>query len=565
MNRFVRYAILGLLLLGSLLGLPTEGQAQQKTEYEWFKLSATYKGVDIYGRPVNMADTLRDNKRILLYFFTIWDEACYYYHQQRILKDLAQMKEGQAISVWLVEIQGAPRAAIEGKVPYPDNSPSRGDWTTCDGEQVPYTIISDKNFAEQVGVKTYYLPTTYLVCPSSFYIDCYSALESKQPIKEMKAMSDLCLTEEDSPRDVEIIAPQRREIGEPSPFSSFARSYSPITSYEWTFEHGTPERSSEAEPSVLWSEAGDYQVTLTVGNKNGKQTSSATMHIIDCTKGVNSFPFVENFDQDLETHPDCWHLYDEDADGINWRCLYQEQLDIPGMPSPSELKLGHNNSVNCMVSWSSFPTQASFEGGELAFNLIPQSAYNWLILPKITIPRDAPAPTLHYSVMSLSGSDTDRYSLFVSEKGYRRADFTNVLASQELAPAGKWSSRTVSLAPFVGKDIYIGIKHTDKEKVALLVDDVAVTLDGHYESISPLPSGDALSLYLYGVEMYIHFDTTQATRLTVYDSSGCLVYESFHPQSGMSLDVSSWTSGAYIVVLQRDSERALLGKVMIRS
>ena len=156
MNRFVRYAILGLLLLGSLLGLPTEGQAQQKTEYEWLKLSATYKGVDIYGRPVNMADTLRDNKRILLYFFTIWNEACYYYHQQRILKDLAQMKEGQAISVWLVEIQGAPRAAIEGKEPYPDNSPSRGDWTTCDGEQVPYTIISDKNFAEQVGVKTYY-------------------------------------------------------------------------------------------------------------------------------------------------------------------------------------------------------------------------------------------------------------------------------------------------------------------------------------------------------------------------------------------------------------------------
>ena len=52
-------------------------------------------------------------------------------------------------------------------------------------------------------------------------------------------------------------------------------------------------------------------------------------------------------------------------------------------------------------------------------------------------------------------------------------------------------------------------------------------------------------------------------KLTVYHSSGSLVYESTHPQSGMSLNVSGWAPGAYIVVLQRDSERALLGKVVI--
>ena len=95
------------------------------------------------------------------------------------------------------------------------------------------------------------------------------------------------------------------------------------------------------------------------------------------------------------------------------------------------------------------------------------------------------------------------------------------------------------------------------------MDNVAVTLDGHYESLSPVPGGDDLSLYQHGAEMYIHFDTYQATRLTVYHSSGSLVYESTHPQSGMSLNVSGWVPGAYIVVLQRDSERALLGKVMI--
>ena len=61
MNRSVRYAILGLLLMGSLLGLPTEGQAQQKTEHDWLKLATSYKGVDIYGRSVNMAVTLRAN------------------------------------------------------------------------------------------------------------------------------------------------------------------------------------------------------------------------------------------------------------------------------------------------------------------------------------------------------------------------------------------------------------------------------------------------------------------------------------------------------------------------
>lgn len=562
MKGLIHHMALCTLLLGCILGFSAKSQAQQQTE-EWLKLSATYEGADIYNRTVSMADTLRAGKRILLYFFTVWDEACYYYHQQGVLNALAQSKGDHAISVWLIEIQGAPRDAIEGRKPYPADSPSLGDWTTYDGRKAPYTIISDKQFAERVGVKTYCLPTTYLVCPSSFYIDCYAALESRVPIEEMTGISALCLTEEDAPSDVKIMAPMRAEIEELCRFSSFARTYSPITSYEWTFEGGTPERSSEAEPEVRWAESGDYRVSLTVTNKAGQSSQTTLMHIIDCTKGVKSFPFIETFEQDLVTCPDCWHLFDEDGDGINWRCLHQEQLDIPGMPAPSELKLGHGGSANCMVSWSSFPIKASFEGGALSFDLIPQDAFNWLILPKMSIPHDALAPTLHYSVMSLSGSDTERYSIFVSERGYRRADFAHVLASQLTAPAGEWSENSISLAPFVGRDIYIGIKHTDRNKVALLVDDVAVSLDGHYEPITPISGRGDLTLYLQGTKMYILHNATQPTHISVYNPSGSIVYETSNPHSGMSIDVSSWTAGAYIVLLQRASGRTLLSKIMV--
>ena len=554
-----------MLLLGYFLVHSVELRAQQEDKHEWLKLSSFYKGTDIYGQPVNMVDTLHAHKRVLLYFFTVWDEASYYYHQQGILRDLTQIGDGQAISVWLVEIQGAPREAIEGRAPYPSDTNSRGDWTTYGGVQAPYTIISDKQLAEAIGVKTYYLPTTYLVCPSGFYIDCYPALESEHPVEGISELSALCLTESDPPRDIKIIAPERSEVESPCRLSLFVRTYSPITSYEWTMEGGNPHHSNDAEPKVSWSQSGDYTITLTVANEHGQVSQSTSIHVIDCSKGIETLPYVEDFEQDLKTYPDCWHLFDEDGDGINWRCLYQEQQDIPGMPSSAVVHLGHKQSANCMVSWSSFPIKASWQGGELSFDLTPQDAFNWLVLPKISIPGDAPAPTLHYAVKSLSGSDAERYSIFLSERGYKRSDFTHVLASQLTAPAGGWAERSISLASFAGKDVYIAIKHADSNKLALFLDDVAVTTDGKYEALPTVDRSDGkMRAYQYESTLSILLDNTHTSRLSIYNPSGILVYTRTDPSDCMDVDVSGWTPGCYIIVLKYLSGRSTIDKVMIR-
>ncbi len=51
------------------------------------------------------------------------------------------------------------------------------------------------------------------------------------------------------------------------------------TSWSWTFEGGTPATSTEQNPTVTYSEPGDYTVTLTVTNAYGTDTETKTEYI----------------------------------------------------------------------------------------------------------------------------------------------------------------------------------------------------------------------------------------------------------------------------------------------
>ncbi|MGJ8661474.1 MAG: PKD domain-containing protein, partial [Bacteroidota bacterium] len=57
------------------------------------------------------------------------------------------------------------------------------------------------------------------------------------------------------------------------------------TSYSWTFAGGTPSTSTASNPTVTYSSAGNYTVSLTATNSSGSNTSTLTNYII-----VNSTP-----------------------------------------------------------------------------------------------------------------------------------------------------------------------------------------------------------------------------------------------------------------------------------
>lgn len=80
------------------------------------------------------------------------------------------------------------------------------------------------------------------------------------------------------------------------------------TSWEWTFEGGTPGTSADQNPSVVYNTAGIYDVTLTVTNSEGSDTKTVTNYItaeenpiVYCTsQGDNSsFEWISNVQVDL--------------------------------------------------------------------------------------------------------------------------------------------------------------------------------------------------------------------------------------------------------------------------
>ena len=53
-----------------------------------------------------------------------------------------------------------------------------------------------------------------------------------------------------------------------------------ISSYEWTFEGGTPSSSNDQDPSVTYNSPGEYSVTLTTTNHIGSSTKTKESYII---------------------------------------------------------------------------------------------------------------------------------------------------------------------------------------------------------------------------------------------------------------------------------------------
>ncbi len=65
------------------------------------------------------------------------------------------------------------------------------------------------------------------------------------------------------------------------------------TSYEWTFEGGTPATSTNATPNVVYNESGTYTVSLTVSNGTDTQTQTETAYISVAAE-LNALSTVNN-------------------------------------------------------------------------------------------------------------------------------------------------------------------------------------------------------------------------------------------------------------------------------
>jgi PKD repeat protein len=92
------------------------------------------------------------------------------------------------------------------------------------------------------------------------------------------------------------------------------------TSYSWTFQGGTPATSTLQNPSVTYNTAGTYNVSLTVSNANGENTSSQTGFITVTGASTNTLPINEGFTATAfpPTTPAIWDIINTDGGATTW-------------------------------------------------------------------------------------------------------------------------------------------------------------------------------------------------------------------------------------------------------
>jgi PKD repeat protein len=107
--------------------------------------------------------------------------------------------------------------------------------------------------------------------------------------------------------------------------------------WSWTFEGGTPQTSTEQHPLVTYETPGLYAVTLTVKNAEGENTIQkeefmTVVPSVQCTEGVNAFPYAETLDGDIG-------LFSQAADDdLDW--IINQGATSSGNTGPEEAAQG---------------------------------------------------------------------------------------------------------------------------------------------------------------------------------------------------------------------------------
>lgn len=81
-------------------------------------------------------------------------------------------------------------------------------------------------------------------------------------------------------------------VGQPVQFSDL--SVGPASSWDWTFQGGTPATSLQQHPQVTWSQPGTYAVSLRVTNVVGSDSVTVTAYITVATSAT--LPLMESFE-----------------------------------------------------------------------------------------------------------------------------------------------------------------------------------------------------------------------------------------------------------------------------
>lgn len=128
------------------------------------------------------------------------------------------------------------------------------------------------------------------------------------------------------------------------------------------------------------------------------------------------------------------------------------------------------NMAACSTSWYKTPGTSS----------------DWMVLPAVSV--DSPDAVLRWRGRAGDPDYRDGYKVYISDSGNTPADFNKTESSfYTKSETYVWNDREISLAPYVGKEIYIAFVNESQDKSTLYIDDIFAGVPSVLEVTSTIP------------------------------------------------------------------------------
>lgn len=505
-----------LVALALTLGLSASAQmrknvyAPEKSTKDgpaWSQIHTPFSTQDINGNPVNVADTLAAGKAIVIDYSATWCNPCYRFHNSKVLEAIHEQMDNVCV-LW---VESDPSTTINDI--YGTGNNTQGDWTHySDGSSVSYRIIDDASCESMID-PTGYVPAVYFIAPSGYYCHIYGETwglyidqNATQAISNINALISSAPQPGQAPVISSYKIPASANKGAEVAFSVNFVSVDDA-SIAWTFENGTPASANTANATCTWNTPGTYNVSVTITNANGTATQNGTITIMN---------YDYFFDFEDASEYSSWTLIDADGDGQNWTFDY-----LRGQGAA-------NNESNGMLASASWTSQMGA--------LTPD---NWVFSTAVNVPNDDNAKLSWYEKGQDPDYATEHYGVYVATS----PNANNATLVWEGNATGEWVNHVVSLAPYKGQTVYIGLRHFNVSDMFMLdIDDIAIYAAAGAVSIENAENAN-INLYPNPTTGKVTIEAENFESAVVVDMTGRQVMTT----TTNVIDMSNLTNGVYMV------------------
>lgn len=514
-------------------------------------LSSQYVAKDINDQEYDIDAILKSGKAILIDFSTTWCKYCWELHNLGTLEKLYAKfgPEGtKQLEVFWVEAQGASKSKIQ--------DPNK-DWTKdSNGKPVPYPLFSDSKMASSLGIYLTAYPILVLVGPGNKWIECSDELlTSDVDFKKFESLLGLFITKEDKPQEVAFSGMTDLYLGESATLTLHYTSIAPITSIEYNAPEGlSVTKISDTQCKVTAQQVGDYEISVSVTNKNGTTRERIAVSVSD---PISSYPFFAPMDHKDKLDKG-WRSVDHDGDGFAFDSAlgrgYYERVRL----SPAEPSTGAEDSNDCLVSWGTFfPVIIDDHNRLQGCDITPQ---NELRSAPMLIEGHATRPTFSCYIKSfLWAEKADGLKVMVFEPGGTPVE---LLAPQTASE--EWTQIQADLSAYKGKTIYLSLIPVVNGPSGIAVDQLRVTMDGSTTEVETPTHTLQTSLYPNPATDLITIRTVVGSTIELFASDGTIVATTQATSAETTISVAQLPAGRYLARITAPDGETIRRPIIIR-